>query len=342
MKPPSPLHAPEQQPLKPPSPLQPKNAPKTPISHPQRRCRFQLPLDLRPQRRQGFQTSGPSGLQDPDAIPVGDGRPGRATNGQPTLQTSSNRRYSNRIARTPVTNVVNLSRKISVFGEKALGLTTFVTTRTRAPQKLNTRDPHDAHSKQQGLAKLQANAPSNISDQAPLVWRAPEGPEARLRRPWVVARPGRASRRGTAEGGRTRASTHAPSPARLEGGGGAWPGTPEPQAPPVWRAPEGPEGTGGLRGAAPNAVRPPSLAGGRALRRPEHQRRHKQQHAGTNDERAGGPPPTGTHSGPALQGRPSGARNTNAARTRTERIPYSPRNALIAGISRTACTRPAR
>ena len=47
------------------------------------------------------------------------------------------------------------------------------------------------------------------------------------------------------------------------------------QAPPVWRAPEGPEGTGGLRGAAPNEVRSPSLAGGRALRRPEHQRRHK-------------------------------------------------------------------
>ena len=68
---------------------------------------------------------------------------------------------------------------------------------------------------------------------------------------------------------------------------------------------------------------------------------------------AGGPPPTGTHSGPAHSGRPrggrrsGGARNTsgatrNAARTRTERIPYSPRNALIAGISRTACTRPAR
>ena len=46
-------------------------------------------------------------------------------------------------------------------------------------------------------------------------------------------------------------------------------------APLVWRAPEGPEGTGGLRGAAPNEVRSPSLAGGRALRRPEHQRRHK-------------------------------------------------------------------
>ena len=37
----------------------------------------------------------------------------------------------------------------------------------------------------------------------------------------------------------------------------------------------GPEGTGGLRGAAPNEVRTPSLAGGRTLRRPEHQRGNK-------------------------------------------------------------------
>ena len=50
-------------------------------------------------------------------------------------------------------------------------------------------------------------------------------------------------------------------------------------APPVWRAPEGPEGTGGLRGAAPNKVRSPSLAGGRALRRPEHPWGHKQHEA---------------------------------------------------------------
>ena len=61
------------------------------------------------------------------------------------------------------------------------------------------------------------------------------------------------------------------------GGGGAWPGFEckteahvRNPAPLVWRAPEGPEGTGGLRGAAPNVVRLPSLAGGRALRRPEH------------------------------------------------------------------------
>ena len=39
--------------------------------------------------------------------------------------------------------------------------------------------------------------------------------------------------------------------------------TPARPAPLVRRAPEGPEGTGGLRGAAPNEVRPPSLAGGR-------------------------------------------------------------------------------
>ena len=115
-----------------------------------------------------------------------------------------------------------------------------------------------------------------------------------------------------------------------------------PKAPPVWRAPEGPEGTGGLRGAAPNEVRPPSLARGRALRRPEHQRRHKHHkqegrrgtcgawprcrwvaagpgrasRSTTPSRRlacgdlAGGPPPTGTHSGPADSGRPRGGRRS--------------------------------
>ena len=63
----------------------------------------------------------------------------------------------------------------------------------------------------------------------------------------------------------------------LWGQSGAWPGNTQRQAAPVWRAPEGPEGTGGLRGAATNEVRSPSLAGGRARRRPEHQRGYKQQ-----------------------------------------------------------------
>ena len=56
---------------------------------------------------------------------------------------------------------------------------------------------------------------------------------------------------------------------------------PATQAPPVWTAPEGPEGTGGLRDRPLRAFRLAcgDLAGGRALRRPEHQRRNKQQHA---------------------------------------------------------------
>ena len=52
------------------------------------------------------------------------------------------------------------------------------------------------------------------------------------------------------------------------------------QVPPVWRAPEGPEGTGGLRDRPLRAkLACGDLAGGRARRRPEHQRHHKQQHA---------------------------------------------------------------
>ena len=76
MKPTTPLHAPNKGPLKPPSPLRPQTAPKTLISHPQRRRRFQthtgtskqrrqgfqLRLSLREQRRQGFQITRPPGL----------------------------------------------------------------------------------------------------------------------------------------------------------------------------------------------------------------------------------------------------------------------------------------
>ena len=130
------------------------------------------------------------------------------------------------LARPAVTNVVNLRPKTTIFGEKAVGLTTFVTTRKRSAR--------------------------NHSAQGPTGVEAAGGSGARgLRCPWAVAGPGRASRR------RTEPDNSDPAPL-------------------VRRAPEGPEGTGGLRGAAPNAVRPPSLAGGRALRRPEHPWRHKQ------------------------------------------------------------------
>ena len=57
VKPPSPMLAPEQHPLKPTTPMQPKNAPKTPNSHPQRRCRFQ--------------TTTPPGLLGLTGVPTG-------------------------------------------------------------------------------------------------------------------------------------------------------------------------------------------------------------------------------------------------------------------------------
>ena len=85
---------------------------------------------------------------------------------------------------------------------------------------------------------------------------------------WAVAGPGRASRRRAERSSRRGRLAGGPPPI----------GTQSSPALPVWRAPEGPEGTGGLRGAAPNEVRSPSLAGGRALRRPKHQRGHKQHH----------------------------------------------------------------
>ena len=61
---------PNKGPVKPASPLHPENALKTPISHPQRRWRFQPHTDTREQRRQGFQTTGPPRLQGPAAPPT--------------------------------------------------------------------------------------------------------------------------------------------------------------------------------------------------------------------------------------------------------------------------------
>ena len=51
--------------------MQAKNAPKTPNSHPQRRWRFQLRLGRRPQRRQRFQTTTPPGLLGLTGVPTG-------------------------------------------------------------------------------------------------------------------------------------------------------------------------------------------------------------------------------------------------------------------------------
>ena len=158
-----------------------------------------------------------------------------------------------------------------------LGLTTFVTTRSRTPQNdCNTSSPAEGpgpgcgtRGRRQGLAKQQANALSNISDLAPLVWRAPEGSAAVLvggggawpdneathrttrqytkrrrcegrrrdlpRCRWAAAGPGRASRR--------RAEPHVstPSAAGVKGAGGICHGAGGRR-----------QGLAGLRGDAPS------------------------------------------------------------------------------------------
>ena len=66
--------------------------------------------------------------------------------------------------------------------------------------------------------------------------------------------------------------------------------TPARKSSPVWRAPEGPEGTGGLRDRPLRAkLACGDLAGGRARRRPEHQRCHTATTRGMDGERAGRP-----------------------------------------------------
>ena len=74
LKPPTPLQSLIQASMKPSSPLHPKTAPKTPISHPQRRRRFQPHTGTSAQRRQRFQTTGLPVQQGLAAVPVGGGR----------------------------------------------------------------------------------------------------------------------------------------------------------------------------------------------------------------------------------------------------------------------------
>ena len=80
-------------------------------------------------------------------------------------------------------------------------------------------------------------------------------------------------------------------------------------APLVWRAPEGPEGTGGLRGAGPGR----GAGGWRQGQGGPRDRPLRAQLA--CGDLAGGPPPTGTHSGRAPQSSPA----QRAGRTRGDR-----------------------
>ena len=119
---------------------------------------------------------------------------------------------------------------------------------------IDARAGHEARGVKAGPGqKAKQHAQPHVSDHAPPVWRAPEGPA------------------GLA--------------AVLVGGGGAWPGTPEPQAPPVWRAPESPEGQAGGWWAA----------AGPAKETTQHQRRHKQPSNPATQTRGSPPGPPRVH-----------------------------------------------
>ena len=174
--------------------------------------------------------------------------PGRATRGRPTLQTSSNHHDLNRLTKTPVTNVVNPSPKTTIISEKALRLTTFVTTDQKSTQKtpwiddvFNNTPPatlqrHSAagvegaggtggpdcgaRGRRRSLAGRPVGGRRYKRQHTRSHWCGGRRRDrrARLQCPWAAAEPGRTT------SGRPTLQTSAH------------------QVPLVWRAPEGPEG----------------------------------------------------------------------------------------------------
>ena len=268
--------------------------------------------------------------------------PGRATRGRPTLQTSSNHHDLNRLTKTPVTNVVNPSPKTTIISEKALRLTTFVTTNQKSTQKTpwiddvcNNTPPAtlqrhsaagvegaggtggpdcSARGRRRSLAGRPVGGRRYKRQHTRSHWCGGlrRDRRARLQCPWAAAGPGRTTSRRTephvstpgptgvegaggscrGAGGRRRDLPRcrwAPEgPAAVPvGGGGAWPGF-EPTHPATRQrpGPTGVEGAGGSggHGRASRSTTPSrrlacgDLAGGRALRRPEHPWRYKQHH----------------------------------------------------------------
>ena len=254
--------------MKPPTPLQPKNARNTASFRPQRRCGFN-PTRVRASKGDaGFRRAGRLVYRTQMQYPWPAVGPGRATSGRPTLQTSSNQHDSNRLAKTSVTNVVNLSPKTSIFTEKAIELTTFVTPGQKSTQKTpwiddvcnNTRRAtrqHTRHHRCGGRRRdrrarprcrwatagtgraSRRRAQPHISHKGPTGVKGAGGDErAWLRCLWAVAGPGRASRRRAERSSRRGRRAGGPPPTGTQSSPAhrtarAAPGTPAgPQAPP--------------------------------------------------------------------------------------------------------------
>ena len=148
--------------------------------------------------------------------------PGRATSGRPTLQTSSNQRNSHRLARTPVTNVVNLSQKTTIFSQKADGLTTFVTTDQKSTRKTPRIDDvcnntHRATHQQPGAAGEEGAGGSGGHGRA----SRSTTPSRRLACGDLAG--GRARRRPEHQRSRKQQAQSRIPAAVPVGGGGAWP-----------------------------------------------------------------------------------------------------------------------
>ena len=259
--------------------------------------------------------------------------PGRATRGRPTLQTSSNHHDLNRLTKTPVTNVVNPSPKTTIISEKALRLTTFVTTDQKSTQKTpwiddvcNNTPPAtlqrhsaagvegaggtggpdcSARGRRRSLAGRPVGGRRYKRQHTRSHWCGGRRRDrrARLQCPWAAAGPGRTTSR------RTEPHVSTPGPTGVEGAGGS-----------------------GGHGRASRSTTPSrrlacgDLAGGRARRRPEHQRSHKQQHtARTARGRAAAhrhtqrpdPPAPGTPVGPQRNEAATGCPATASSRSRS-------------------------
>ena len=278
VKPTTPLQPLIQASVKPPSPMQAKNAPKTPNFHPQRRCQFQLRLGLCPQRRWRFQTTTPPGLLGLTGVPTG--------------SVGSDRH----------TFACNSFANASCFEVQSLKFRAFHSETER---------------RREGIAcdieclSIGAHYVVEMGGIEPLSLCGAEhhkcsscggcrrDRKARLRRPWAMAGPG-------------------------------WAIHSDP-FPLVWRAPEGPEGTGEPQNAGPGRG-----AGGR-WQGQGGPRDRPLRAAGSRVaiSRAGRRPPAHTAAGP------SGARNTSGATSiNTQREAARPHRVQAAHASGDSCQKP--
>ena len=323
LKPTTPLLAPYTAPLKPASPLRPKTAPKTPISHPQRRSRFHSHTDTSEQRRSRFHSTGPPDRQGLAGLRADapSHRPAR----QKTPILGCFERTGRTFSRTRRDNMATLKPTAPLLAPNKGPLKPVAPLRPKTAPKTPISHPqrrwrfhsHTDTSEQrrsrfqttgtpdrQGLAGRRADAPATRQHAMPH-W------SGGCRRAW---RPGCGARgrwRGLAE------QHTATSRAGVEGAGGT--GGPGCGARGRWR------GLAGLRDDAPSEAR--GVDGSRAGRRPRAHRaaRPTGQHTRRQEHQRGHKQP-GTPAGP--QAKP-GTQTHTQQRARSAAAPRAPHSCQL-------------